>query len=765
MRTRLFLAAGTLTLAALVVPALTACSPLPVNLVLITLDTTRVDVIGAFGGPKDATPNLDRLAREGVKFTRAMAVTPLTIPAHSSILTGQYPPRHGVRDNGDFFLGPDAVTLPELLKARGYRTMASVGAEVTSHHWGFDQGFDAYFDDMGGAAGSAENRWRVERPGTDVLADALGWLGNTAATDPGAGAGTGGWFAWLHFFDAHHPYTPPEPYASRFPDKPYLAEVAALDGYVGQLLTALERTKELDSTCVVVLSDHGESLGAHGEATHGVLLYDETTHIPMIAWCGKHASLGAPRVVDTPVSQVDVLPTMLGMLGRSGANAATADNVDGLDVLAGSGPPATRSVYSESLYALRHYGWSRQRAWVTNTDKLLDSTTPELYGRGDRGEKQDLAASRAARVDTLRGEIDGFAKGLAPSGGAQRADMDAERTAQLEALGYVTGASGTLAEDTPNLPDPVQRLPVLKDVEVARAAIRTGDLAVARTTLEALVAAEPGLGEPQSMLASVRARMGDVDGALAVLEAQDARQPTAQGRAMMGAFLLQRGDLARAVPLLQDATTRDPYLAMAWTPYLHALLISNDPRLPDEVARARKALPDAVGPRAMEGATRALKGDLAGAEPLVVAALAADPTQPFLSHALGLILRASKPDAAETAFLEEVRLHPSALPSRRALVALYAEQKRYDEQAAQLDALLAALPDDAESLHASGQALFNLKRYADAGKRVDACLVAAPEHAACTMLQANVLDKLGKKDAARAAYERALALRTDEKGR
>ncbi len=723
----------------------TGCQPNPPNLLLVTMDTTRIDAIGAYGQSAPVTPNLDRLAAEGVRFTRAYSVTPLTIPAHSSIMTGMYPPRHGVQDNGDFFLGDEATTLAERLKVAGYATMASVGAEVTSHHWGFAQGFDAYLDGLSRTSDVKENRWSVERPGSEVVADARGWF----ATLP---RGTR-WFAWAHFFDAHHPYEPVEPFRSRFLNQPYLAEVATVDAHIGELLDAMP---DRDNTCVVVVADHGESLGAHGEGMHGVLLYDETTHIPMIAWCGSSVvnGVGTPRVVDTPVSLVDVAPSLLGL-----AQTAFGNAIDGLPLFGGvAGTSAAREVYVESLYAWRHYGWAPQKALVTNTHKLIDSTTPELYGRDDVREASDLAETDPGTVTTLRSALNALGATMVPSGAAQRAELDPERVAQLEALGYITtDAAPTGPADA--LPDPVDRLPVLARVEQARQALRKGDLANVRSQLEALVTEEPGLVEPQMMLVGLRARAGDLTGAIALAESLDAAHPSAQSKATLGALRMQARDSAGAIAALREAVEKDPYLATAWPAYLQALFLANDPGFADEVARARKLLPDAPAPAAFEGLLRAARKDAAGAEPLVLAALARDPMAPFMNHALGMVRR-QQGDllAAEAAFQEEVRLHAPAVASRRALVELYVDQKRADEQLAQLDAILAVVPADAPTLHSKAQALFNLKRYPEAKSAVDACTAAAPTYPGCAMLDANVLDKLGRKKDAVDAYQRALAL-------
>ena len=209
------------------------------NIILITLDTTRADVMGAYGGNPQATPAFDALASEGLLLDRAYTVTPLTIPAHSSLFTGLWPPRHGVRDNGDFFLSEGADTLAEHLLAQGYETMASVSAQVTSHHWGFAQGFNAFFDDMGSSQEAESNRWKVERPGESAMDDAVAWLEDRKTPDQP-------FFAWVHLFDAHHPYVPPQPYKSRFAGKPYLGEVATADAQVGRLLTWLQNTSKAD---------------------------------------------------------------------------------------------------------------------------------------------------------------------------------------------------------------------------------------------------------------------------------------------------------------------------------------------------------------------------------------------------------------------------------------------------------------------------------------------------------------------------------------
>jgi len=717
-------------------------SPAP-NFVVVTLDTTRADAIGVYRGVSGLTPNLDTLAQEGVRFDRAYAVTPLTIPAHSSLFTGLYPARHGVRDNGDQFLSDEAHTLAERLAGAGWATGAAVGAEVTSHHWGFAQGFQAFFDDLGP---TRRDRWAVERPGGEVMADALGWLGQQHTDRP--------WFLWVHLFDAHHPYAPPPTWAAAFPDQPYQAEVAYLDSLVGTLREAVQARADGRRTWLLVMADHGEALGDHGESTHGVLLYDATVRIPLLV---APPEGGGGHVVDTPVSLVDIAPTVLELAGLP------AEGMDGRSLvpqLRGQPGDPTREVVSESLYAFHHYGWAPQRALVSNVDKLIDSTTPELYLRSDRREREDLAAAQPERVAERRERVEAIYRELTPTDASRSAQLSPEQVAQLEALGYLA-PQGTPSPDGPlpsGLPDPRTQLPVLGRVESARKALQGGDLATARAQLEALIADEPGLDAPQMLLVQVLARSGEVEAAERRLRLL-AEEGRSGAQSMLGSLLLQQGRAREAVPVLQAAVDTDPYLLAARLPLLHALLATGDPSFPAEVDRAYAALPASVELGGLAGFVAATRGDTARAQPLLAAALAQNPNQPLLHHGWGLVLLADgEVVAAEASFEEEVRLFPPAPAARRELVSLLADQRRYEEQLAQLAVLRSLLPQDPATMHSEAQALFNLRRYPEAETAVRTCRALAPDYPGCAMLEANVLDKLGRHAEAVRAYQAALAL-------
>src|SRR3954469_6510817 len=226
------------------------------NLVIVTLDTTRADRIGAYGSHEVETPTIDRLASEGVLFEQAVSAAPLTLPAHSSLFTGKFPPEHGVRDNGGFFLGPEQVTLAEVLKGRGYRTGGFVAAYVLASKWGINQGFDTYFADFDLSQVRAVSLSAIQRPANEVLDKALPWIEQSRASP---------FFAWIHLYDAHSPYRAPEPFASRYKDHPYNGEIAFADSQVARVIAKLEALHLYERTVVMVMGDHGESLGDHGE--------------------------------------------------------------------------------------------------------------------------------------------------------------------------------------------------------------------------------------------------------------------------------------------------------------------------------------------------------------------------------------------------------------------------------------------------------------------------------------------------------------------
>jgi arylsulfatase A-like enzyme len=393
--------------------------PPPANVLIVTLDTARADRLTAYGFQSASMPAIDRLAREGILFQRATTVAPLTLPAHSSLLTGLYPQHHGVRDNADPPLEPAHRTLAEMLHGRGFRTAAFVAASVLASDRGLSRGFDVYRDTT--TSSDAGALPRVRRPGNEVVDEALTWL-NGHEDSP--------FFVWVHLYDAHAPYRTPEPYRTQYAADPYEGSLAFVDSQVDRVTRWLESHHQLSRTLVIVAGDHGESLGDHAELEHGIFLYESVLHVPLI----MRVPGVAPQRFVAITSLVDVMPTVLGMLRLPGPQ------VDGLDLnpaIRGAREPADRLVYSESLYPAR-FGWSPLRAARDGRFKFIDAPRPELYDlETDPFEERNLYATRSATATALARRLEAF-NGVERRSASDRMDrVPADVRARLNALGYI----------------------------------------------------------------------------------------------------------------------------------------------------------------------------------------------------------------------------------------------------------------------------------------------------------------------------------------
>jgi choline-sulfatase len=430
------------------------------NLLLITLDTTRADRIHAYGFDGIETPNLDRLAREGVLFEQAVAPAPLTLPAHSSIFTGRFPPAHGVRDNGGFFLDARETTLAERLQARGFTTGGFVGAYVLDHKWGIAQGFQTYFDDFDLTKYQSLSLGSVDRPGNEVADKALAWLDTV---------GSSRFFGWVHFYDAHSPYNPPEPFKSRYANRPYIGEIAFVDSQVGRLLAFLDEHNLTRNTVVVVMGDHGESLGEHGEGTHGFFVYQATMHVPLLMRTPYDATVGR-RVSDT-VRSIDILPTALELLG-----IASSEHLEGTSVvplMTGSKKELGLAAYSEAVYPRFHFGWSDLRALTAGRYKYVAAPRPELYDlQQDPKETRNIYGERQALGDRLNQELVALEARMSASTAAAApkpaAEVDPEARERLAALGYVGTFVTSTSSDRAGLADPKDKIQLFNLMTQAR---------------------------------------------------------------------------------------------------------------------------------------------------------------------------------------------------------------------------------------------------------------------------------------------------------
>ncbi|MEW5801908.1 MAG: sulfatase-like hydrolase/transferase [bacterium] len=525
---------------------------LPHNLVLITIDTLRADHLGCYGNPNARTPAIDALAKQGILFRQAFSPVPLTLPSHASILTGLYPPVHGLRDNGYFILNEDYKTLAEVLKENGYTTGAIVASFVLNSRFGLDQGFDFYEDTIDPDPNRSDP-FRYELKGDKVLDLAKEWLVNHQGEK---------FFLWLHFYDPHDPYDPPEPQRSLFskggPRALYDGEIAYTDACLGQFIGKMDELNLRDNTLLVLTADHGEGLGEHGEKTHGIFIYDSTLQVPLIiSNPGLHAEnqSGSQSQIsqlspDFLVRTIDILPTTLGLLGLVKQGESYGQGVNLLPWLLAEQERRTAEpdlkLYAESLYTKLNFDWSALKGIRSRDWKYIQAPTAELYRvSSDPGETEnilltepkgpDIAGSRERWEKYLQEEESGFASfRLAGSASGAQVVNDREIRQRLESLGYlcaprkekpVREEKSAGAQDSRNPLDPKDMVEVLDSLDQGQTLYAEGKLESAARQFEAILELDPGNIFIHYLLGDVYSRQGDFRTALshyqAVLQEQE----------------------------------------------------------------------------------------------------------------------------------------------------------------------------------------------------------------------------------------------------
>jgi tetratricopeptide (TPR) repeat protein len=524
--------------------ALVACggdeAPARPPVVLISIDTLRSDRVGAYGYRGTATPNIDALAADGILFERAFSHVPLTLPSHTTILTGLLPAHHGVRDNAGFVLDDRTPTVASILKASGYATGGAVSAYVLRASTHVSNGFDDYDDAIPFIEGAPTGN--LARGGEKTVAIAQRWI-SAHAQSP--------FLAFVHLFEPHAPYEPT-----------YDADVAAADRHVGALLNMLRNANLYDDALIVLLSDHGEGLREHGEAEHGVLLYREALQVPLIVKLPRNARRG--ERVSRPVQLIDVLPTIIAV------TRTTLPQVDGVSLLDDAGP---RPVFSETLYPRLHLGWSDLRSVIDWPGHLIDGPKPELYDTArDPRETRDVRDADRHAYAKLRAALE-----KAPSTDAAAPRVDPEEARKLAALGYVS-AGGSHAKSNLNPREHLGDLDALKETTQLMASHRYAE---ASRKMEELLARNPGWSDLRSDLGLAYEQLGDLDRAEKTYRAAIAATPE-----LAPDFALSLGDVFLAEGKLDDAGTH-ARLAMKTNPKgAHELLA--------HVALQRKDLDEAV---------------------------------------------------------------------------------------------------------------------------------------------------------------------------
>jgi choline-sulfatase len=524
------------------------------NVILITLDTTRADRMGFLGSNRGLTPNLDALAHGASVFSRAYAHVPLTTPSHATILTGTYPQFNHVNYMGDA-LGKGLPLLPEILHKNGYKTAAFVGALVLDPSKlapGFERGFDVYDAGFHRRRPGEDNYHSLERRGEEVLRRASVWL----SKHPG-----GPFFLWIHLYDPHDPYTPPEPYRTRYQAEPYDGEIAYTDSIVGKLIDDLRKRGAFDNSLIAVMADHGEAFGEHGEKHHGIFLYDETIHVPLLLKLpGQHTETR----VEARVGLVDVAPTILraahlqipdAMQGQSLLPFMTAEKVRPGQEKDSTAP---RAIYSESAYGHLSFGWSVLKAWRAGNYLYIDAPQRELYDQtADAAATHNLASEAKAVADTVAEQMAEFRrKTVAES--KEKTQLTVQQAESLHALGYI--ALDSAAANDPNTDrgaDPKPRIAIANLLYDAMVYTENKSYQEAVPILEEVVKEEPQALSAYLLLGRAYLFLKDFQKAVAPLQhVVDTTPGNSLARYELGCALIKTGHWNEAAPQFEAAVSQ-----------------------------------------------------------------------------------------------------------------------------------------------------------------------------------------------------------------
>jgi arylsulfatase A-like enzyme/cytochrome c-type biogenesis protein CcmH/NrfG len=685
-----------------------ASAPASGPIVLISIDTLRADHLPAYGYTAVKTPAIDALASDGIVFERAYSHAPQTLPAHTALLSGRLPFDTGVRDNLGFVVKPGERLLPQLLHERGFSTAGIVSAFVLRKETGIGQGFDLFDADMPPAP-IESNISQVQRDGTQSERIAERWLD---------GIGTSRAFLFLHLYEPHKPYSPPERFAQY---APYDGEIAYADEIVGKLVRYLKSHQLYDRSTIVLLSDHGEGLGDHGEQEHGLLLYDEAIHVPLVI--KQEANTGAGRRVTDVVQHVDIVPTILDLV-----KAPLPGNLRGRSLkplLDGAAHLPEQAVYSEAMYARYHFGWSELTALTDGRFRYIKAPREELYDlQRDPHERDNLADQRPPARQALRGALDRLVAGQtlqAPT------EISADARERLQALGYVGAQTdvSTVAADT--LPDPKDKRDILERYRTAVEAAGRRQWREAISLLQQILKEDPGMADVWSQLATFASRLDRQDLVLDAYKHFIELRPSDPGGYLGAAATLFRAQKLKdarehAELAVQIAGTDSRSLANAHELLAKIALARHD----GDAAREQAALAEKAEPRLPFVAyidARLLydQGQFAEALAPFEAALAQQhkngdtPLAELHYYAGDTYGRLERYPDAEKQFLAELRDYPQNVRARAGLAMLYQATGRTDAARQTIEQMTRVTPTpESYNLAARLWTMFGNRQQADA---------------------------------------------------
>lgn len=623
------------------------------NIILITVDTLRADHLGCYGYRIGSTPVIDGLAKEGIQFTNATTHVPLTLPSHYSILTGTFPFYHGVRDNSRGAVGGPPL-ISELLRQKGHRTGAFIGSYILDSRFGLNRGFDTYYDDFDVSLAAAADVSSIRRPAEPVVNEAIAWIETSQKP----------FFAWIHLYDPHSPYSPPPRFASRFRTSLYNAQIAYVDWCLGRLVDFLRKRGIFDQTAILFTSDHGEGLGDHREPGHGLFVYESTIHVPLIVRLPGGSPHG--ERVSRLVQSVDIAPTILQLAGL-----ASLPEMQGVSLREIFAPPASvpnadaegvdQWSYFETLYPQREFGWSAFLGIKTARYKYIDAPRPELYDlRTDAGETTNLFSSHATLAAQMKQLL--YSK-LAKyrrttpvkSGGVSAPDV----VHQLSSLGYLSGSAPMAHSAHSAGKDPKDGIDLYLRISEALDLSNQGRSRSAAEVLEKVLRMEPEMTSARIILASQYEKVGEYGRALAQYAraaAQEPKNPLLYFN--LGNVFSKQGNLDEAISQYRQVLKLDPTFVASHTAL--GITYRKQKRWPEALEQFTHALES--GPNYVARYNLAtiymIQGQLNQALGQALKALALQPAHFEAYNLLGSIyLLNNRNSEAEEAFRHAVRLN------------------------------------------------------------------------------------------------------------
>ena len=532
---------------------------LPPNVILITIDTVRADHLGCYGYTEIQTPTLDGLARDGVVFERAISQVPLTWPSHAAILTGTYPFQNGVQDFTGQPLSPQFHSVAQAFKQHGYATGAVVSAFVLDRSWGLARGFDFYDDAFSAETFKKKDIGLVDRRAGESVSHAIAWLKKTPHRP---------FFLWLHLYDPHSPYDPPEPFRTQYHDHLYDGEIAYADHELGRLVAWLKQNQLYDRTLIAMLSDHGESLGDHGEHEHGFFVYNSTVHIPLIVKPPAGSGIRPGRVA-RPVETVALAPALLQF-------AAVKDPIEKQFHSHGLFGPAAEiedMSYSETFYPFSSFGWNPLHALETSRYQYIEAPEPELYDLvADPAEKNNIASQQTATLAVLKDKIAALMheKPFTPTPGGN-AQLSPDATEKLRALGYVSYRSAVSPDAlAKGLADPKTKLWEFNAILEAGDAFQVNDFSTGEDLLAKVREKDPQMYIVPFMLGEVALRQQKWADASSQLKQCLELNPTFdQAMVGLGRALINQGNAEEARNWVNKALQYNPQNYRAWYELAH----------------------------------------------------------------------------------------------------------------------------------------------------------------------------------------------------